>query len=262
MHFALNTDGASAIIALFKMPRRPDLPRQLELTAARTSVGAARSWGGRRHGAGRRPSGRAGVPHRPRDPLSSHHPVHVTLRLRPDLGPLRRHRVFAVLRVAFRAGSDRAGFRLCHFTVQTNHLHLLCEARQGDALGRGVQGLEVRLARAVNRILGRRGRVFADRYHRRALKTPTEVRAALVYVLQNRRKHVSARVADAWFDPFSSAPWFGGWREPLPTHEPWMREALAQPPCVAPPHTWLLRTGWRWRRGPLPLGVGPVGARR
>jgi hypothetical protein len=33
------------------------------------------------------------------------------------------------------------------------------------------------------------GRVFVDRYHAHALLTPREVRAALVYVLQNWAKH-------------------------------------------------------------------------
>jgi hypothetical protein len=48
-----------------------------------------------------------------------------------------------------------------------------------------VRGLAIRVARAVNRALGRRGRVFADRYHARALTTPRAVRHALVYVLMN-----------------------------------------------------------------------------
>jgi putative transposase len=240
--------------------RSHDLPRQLELRPPRPPRRHPK-WGGARDGAGRRPTGHAGVPHGRREAFSSRHPVHVTLRLRREVGALRRGRLFAVLREAFRAGCDREGFRLCHFNVLSNHIHLLCEAKQVDVLSRGVQGLEVRIARSVNRTLGRSGRVFADRYHMRVLRTPSETRACLVYVLQNQRKHVGARVAPDWFDPFSSAPWFDGWSEPLPTHEPWMRQALAQAPCVAPAHTWLLTVGWRARRGPLSLAVGPVGAK-
>ena len=151
------------------------------------------------------------------------------------------------LRAVFRAARERDNFRLCHFGVQSNHVHLLCEGADAAALGRGVQALEIRMARRVNRSLGQSGRVFADRYHARALKTPTEVRNALRYVLANRRHHASEALASDWFDPCSSAVWFGGWKEPLPTHEPWMRDLLAEPVAVADAHSWLLTTGWRLR---------------
>jgi hypothetical protein len=45
--------------------------------------------------------------------------------------------------------------------------------------------LGARLARTVNRVLGRRGPVLADRYHQHVLRTPREARHALAYVLLN-----------------------------------------------------------------------------
>jgi hypothetical protein len=50
------------------------------------------------------------------------------------------------------------------------------------------------LFRAIRRAFNagreaRRGKVFADRYHMRILNTPTEVKNALRYVLDNRWKH-------------------------------------------------------------------------
>jgi len=66
------------------------------------------------------------------------------------------------------------------FSVQRDHIHLLVEAPDGRALSRGLQGLAIRIAKGVNRILGRRGRVWADRFHARALRTPREVRNALI----------------------------------------------------------------------------------
>jgi hypothetical protein len=66
---------------------------------------------------------------------------------------------------------------------------MLAEAQSREALSRGVQGLAIRLARAINRVLHRAGEVWADRYHARALRTPREVRNALVYVPNNWRKH-------------------------------------------------------------------------
>ncbi|HEX7125604.1 MAG TPA: transposase [Thermodesulfobacteriota bacterium] len=115
-------------------------------------------------------------------------------------------RAFAALREAIRLAQRERAFRICHFSVQSNHIHLLVEATDRQALSRGVQGLVIRMARAVNRALQQRGKVWGDRYHRRDLATPREVRNALVYVLNNFRKHgAPPRVVD----PCSSARWFG-----------------------------------------------------
>jgi REP element-mobilizing transposase RayT len=211
------------------------------------------TWGGRRKNAGRKPSGaKAGVPHHLRPPLASRHPVHVTLRVVPEVANLRtKHRLQALKR-AFRAGSSRLGFRLVHFSVQGNHMHLICEAADRLALSRGVKGLEVRVARRLNALAGRRGRVFGDRYHAHQLKTPREVRAALAYVLLNHRRHSDERRA-AMIDPCSSGMYFDGWRSPVraPPEDP-------EGPVVTPARTWLLSVGWR-RRGLIELTEVPGG---
>ncbi|TMA50520.1 MAG: hypothetical protein E6J81_00355, partial [Deltaproteobacteria bacterium] len=106
------------------------------------------------------------------------------------------------------------GAEALHFSVQTNHLHLIVEADARTALSRGLQGLVIRLAKGINRTLGRRGRVWGDRYHARALRTPREVRNALVYVLQNWRRH---RVGTGALDTCSSAVWFDGWVRSVPS---------------------------------------------
>ena len=122
-----------------------------------------------------------------------------------------------------------------------------------EALARGMQGLEVRLARRLNRFFGRRGTFFAERYHSRILKTPREVRNALRYVLLNYRQHEARRgeaLTGDWIDPFSSAYWFDGWRDPIQLREPRQRDLLAVPCPTAPASVWLMTTGWR-RWGPL-----------
>ncbi|MFN8826000.1 MAG: hypothetical protein ACK501_13615, partial [Planctomycetota bacterium] len=143
--------------------------------------------GGARAGAGRKPKipGRPGVDHRERAPLGKRFPVHVTIKLRSGLPRLRSTREYAALRAAFAAGCARnlAGtFRLCHYAVLNDHLHLLCEAESRAALSRGLQGLLIRIAKALNKLWSRRGRVFADRYHDHILKSPREVRNALRYL--------------------------------------------------------------------------------
>src|SRR5262245_18697532 len=183
-----------------------------------------RQRGGSRAGAGRKPKGeKAGVSHRPRALLAARFPAHVTLKLLRGLPRLRSKSEYAALRSAFVAGctgcasATSAGtFRLCHYAVLNDHLHLIVEAQDRRALSRGLKGLAVRIARALNRLWGRRGTVFADRYHDRVLKTPREVRNALRYVLGNGRHHAAQGrmvTVPAVIDTFTSAPWFDGFRE-------------------------------------------------
>jgi len=122
-------------------------------------------WGGRRKGAGPKPKGeRAGVSHRQREALASRFPVHVTLKVVAGLPSLRRGRAHAVVVATFAAMRERANFRLVHYSVQSNYVHLVCEARDRGELARGIQALAIRLAKRLNRLWKRTGRLFADRY--------------------------------------------------------------------------------------------------
>jgi hypothetical protein len=94
--------------------------------------------------------------------------------------------------------------------VQRDHLHLIVEAEDTRSLSRAMQGLSVRIAKALNRALGRKGKVFADRFHDRVLTSPKQVRHALAYVLCNARKHgvappIRGGAGPSWVDPCSSA---------------------------------------------------------
>jgi REP element-mobilizing transposase RayT len=115
------------------------------------------------------------------------------LRAQRGLENLRKSKTFREICAAFRAARERSGFRLVHFSVQRDHIHLLTEAEDRVTLTRGLQGLAIRIALAVNRALARRGKVFSERYHARALRTPLEVRRALLYVLKNHQHHLAAR---------------------------------------------------------------------
>ena len=226
-----------------------------------------RGRGGARKGAGRKPKGaRAGIPHRSRAEHVASHPIQMTTRLRAGLPNLRHAREFIVLRRAFEAASGGPGFRVIHHSIQSNHLHLIVEASDRSALSMGMRALLVRIARALNRLWERKGPVFSDRFHERALRTPREVRNSLVYVLQNARKH---GIFDRGPDPYSSGPWFGGWDEDRGFREALERQRARieavlrtkgggdRPPnaarqgidsaClgIAPAATWLLRVGWK-----------------
>jgi hypothetical protein len=217
-----------------------DMEAQLKLPLPRPKPAA--TWGGRRRNAGRKPKGqKAGHPHERRDELSPRDGAHVTLRLVAGLPSLRSATWLPAVEAAFAAERDRKGFRLCHYAVLDNHFHLVCEADDRVALWRGVQRLCVRLARAINRRLGRKGRVFSDRYHRRTLTNPTQARNTLAYVLLNGQRHGGGAWLDTWEeDPYTSCRSFDGWRRRPPPSD-----AGSGPAPVTAPRSWLLREGWK-----------------
>jgi REP-associated tyrosine transposase len=190
-----------------------------------------RQWGGARKGAGRkRQSPLPKVPHRLRRKFRKG-TLHVTLRIRREVWNLRTHRCFRALQRAFAAGCERFGFRLVHFSVQGNHIHtihLIVEAPDAEALARAMKGLEVRMAKALNKVMDRRGPVFADRYHAHLLTSPREAANAVRYVLENWIVHAmrNADPAPSGVDPYcSAAPHDRG------------------PPVVAEPRWWMLCVG-------------------
>jgi putative transposase len=122
------------------------------------------------------------VPHRRRPKVRADRPQHVTLRLREGVPTLRRARAFRVVRSAIR-DAHKSGFVVVHFAALRNHVHLVVEARDGDCLSRGVQGLKVRLTLRLNALSGGRGTIFDDRFHAREIATPRQARAVLGYVL-------------------------------------------------------------------------------
>jgi REP element-mobilizing transposase RayT len=179
------------------------------------------------------------VQHRSRPDFPARFPAHVTLKVRRGLRTLRDVRIVRALEATLAEACERGDFRVAHYSIQPDHLHFLVEASDRAALGRGMKAIGARVARAVNRVLRRRGRVLRDRYHLRVLKTPREAHRALAYVLLNARKHLGARAPRVGrVDPASSGRWFTGWREGI--------VALARSPApVARATTWLLRVGWR-----------------
>jgi putative transposase len=200
-------------------------------------------------------------------------PVHVTLRSR--IAPLRSQFVFPTVRLAIgrAARRDPETFRVLHFSVQRDHVHLVVEAKDARALSSGVRSIAIRIARYVNDLLLRRGSFWADRWHGRALRTPREVRNAIVYVLANFRKH-ARRTMPSGLDPFSSAPWFDGWRQwrqdsgvppPFAESAPWWRrereigagEVNSSVAESSTARTWLARLGWR-KDGLIGLAEAPV----
>lgn len=222
-----------------------------------------RTRGGRRQGAGRpRKTANLGLlPHVRRPALDPRVPMHLTLRAVRGTPNMRTERITAIVRAELRRASAK-GFRVLHFSIQTNHLHLIVEGDAGADVSRGAQRLASRVARLVNLAAGRSGRFWRERYHRVDLHKPRQVRNALVYCLFNARKHASgaegARARRVLDVRCSSVIWVDAWdaNDELKARIAASRDG---PPQVAKPKTWLAREGWR-RHGGLRPDEMPVSA--
>jgi len=151
--------------------------------------------------------------------------VHVVMRMRRHVWGLRSTRSWCRIRPAFAAACDRFGMRLIESSIQGNHIHLIVEADNQRALSRGMQGLSVRIAKAMNAMMHRRGAVFADHYFANVLESPTKVVNAIRYVQGNHTHHFGEQGTD----PYSS----------------WSLEEHDRAAILARPRSWLLRVGWR-----------------
>ena len=265
-------------------PKKPTLrarePKQIELVVVTKATR-----GGKRKGAGRPPANpdlkRKNASHRRRPEHAARCPVHVTMRVAKGLPPLRCELIQKLLKEVLKAQSRRdygTGFQVVHFSIQDNHLHVAAEAkgaaaeeiarsprllsqraRRGletkdrDMIRRGIAGLAISFARRLNKLLRRRGKVWAERHHRRDLTTPTDVRNTLFYIFQNFRRHGTRVHGIGATDRFSTAPSFDGWLDALDTPE-----SLGDTePWRPPTRTWLLGRGWLRGGGLLSTGEAP-----
>ena len=179
--------------------------------------------GGRRERAGRRRGTR--VSHHARPQFEKATPVHVTVRVRRHVWNLRSRRCYRRVGECLEEAVGRFGLRVIEYSVMGNHIHLIVEADDATALTRGMQGLSIRIAKSLNALMGRSGRIFDDHYDGRLLKTPTELVRAIAYVLRNHEHHFGA----VGRDPFSS--------DGLAADHRRARLAI--------PISWLLTVGWR-----------------
>ena len=204
--------------------------------------------GGKRRGAGRKPKGyRASERHRARQAFRANQPIHVTLRIEPAIGNLRRRDAYHAIRRAM--GTARADFRIVHISLERDHVHLIVEASDRIALAKGMYVFEMVAAKLLNKVVTRetgrlrRGRVFCDRYHAVVITSPKQMRNTICYVLNNWRRHGQDQDADSMFwsvDYFSSGATFAGWQEGAHT-----LPRGYEPLPVQGAKSWLLSTGWR-----------------
>lgn len=177
--------------------------------------------------------------------------MHVSLRVTRELAPLRTKMKLKVVKTSMRDTHEtRTTFRVVHFSVQKTHLHLIVEADDKNALTDGLRALQIRIAKRLNALAKRKGRVFSDRYHARVCTTPSDTRAALAYVLLNARHHEPHRARSASIiDPCSSGMTFDGWSRKVRLPDGYVETE----PIVATRSatTWLINMGWRKHCAPI-----------
>jgi REP element-mobilizing transposase RayT len=211
--------------------------------------------GGKRKGAGRKAKGaRAGTSRESRPTFGSRQALHVVLRIVPEVGNMRRRKMYKAIRDATVVAAVRERIRIVHVSIQATHIHMIVEADSKLALARGMQGFQISVARNVNSVLGvdrfrrRRGRVFADRYHVVLIGSPTQARHTLSYVMNNWRRHQEDKHgrSKTWLvDPFSSGFSFPDWKELQDEELMWRGPESYEPLVVYRPRSWLLHEGWK-----------------
>ena len=194
--------------------------------------------------------------HRTRAEVPDVRSLHVTLRVRSDVPSLRSVAFVREFRRSLAGACERGDFRVVHYSLLDDHVHLIVEASSKRDLECGMRSIGSRLGRAANRVFARSGRVLAGRYDAVLLDSPRQVHNALRYVLLNARKHSRRPSRIPRIDPASSGRWFEPWRE-----RPVELDPIGGRREVAMPRSWLLRVGWR-RYGPISLLETPGGGRR
>ena len=149
------------------------------------------------------------VSHRPRGQVM-HDVLHTEIEICRGLPSMRTPRAGSVIFEAIRAVRSRFFFRVVQFSILGNHIHFIVEAANPSELAKGMKSLGVRIARGLNKLWGRKGRVWADRYWSRVVRKVHELRRLIRYVLQNARRH-GVPVPDDRPDAYSSGPWFESW---------------------------------------------------
>src|SRR5688572_12186165 len=178
-----------------------------------------------RPGPGRPKGSKTGrVAHRARARIGEKTAVHVTLRLSRKAPGLRARRPYAAMKAAFAKFRAGAAFRVVHFAVLGNHVHVIVEADGRRALSAGMKSLCHSISRRINALSVRMaggevkrnaggyakakgwiGRVFSERYHAHVLATRTEMANALQYVFTNADRHFNRKAPSTERpDPFTS----------------------------------------------------------
>lgn len=141
--------------------------------------------GGRRSNAGRKRIHSKGVAHRSRESVNHRTPLHINFKYKTTI---KNKQCLKLLKRAI-INSRRLGLNVIHYSLQSNHVHLIVEAVDNKILTKGMRSLTVTMAKGL-----KKGRVQLGRYHLHVLRSLQETKNALRYVLYNEAKHSPLRL--------------------------------------------------------------------
>ena len=136
--------------------------------------------GGRRRGSVRKRIHSKGVAHRTRERISHRTPLHINFRFRKSI---RNKESLRLLKKAILNARSK-GLQVIHFSLQSNHIHLIVEATDNNTRTKGMRSLTITFAKGLMQ-----GRIQVQRYHLHVLRSLRETRNAVFYVLFNQQKH-------------------------------------------------------------------------
>lgn len=128
--------------------------------------------------------------------------MHLTMKVGPDVPSLRRPEVVERFRALQEIARER-GVRTIAHQVMDDHIHWAVLPASAAALRDATRVVLGLLARFLNRLFGRRGPIFVDRYWSVCCKTAKHFWIMLCYVLKNA---VTAgfRVRRGRLDPYGA----------------------------------------------------------
>jgi len=142
--------------------------------------------GGRRPGSGRKRIHSKGVSHQRRERVTTKQALHVNFKVRTSI---RNKECLQILKRSIQNARSH-GLRVLHFSLESNHIHLILEASNNTVLTKGMRSLTITFAKGVEK-----GRIQIERYHLHVLRTLRETKNAIHYVLFNHQKHKGLKTA-------------------------------------------------------------------
>lgn len=136
--------------------------------------------GGRRPGSGKKRIHSKGVSHRIRERVNKKTPLHINFRYKTHI---RNKDALRVLKRAILNARAR-GLIVIHYSMQSNHIHIIVESVNNKVLTTGMRSLTVTFAKGI-----KKGKIQLERYHLHVLKSVQETKNAIRYVLFNQQKH-------------------------------------------------------------------------
>lgn len=140
--------------------------------------------GGRRPNSGRNRKHSPGVSHRKREQVTSKDPLHINFKYATFV---QTDKVLKILETGL-YNALKFEFEVCYYTIQSNHIHLIAEAKDTDSLIKGMRSITNTLVKRIGK-----GSIQIERYHLHVLKKPTETKNALDYVINNNLKHTGKK---------------------------------------------------------------------